>query len=119
MIEEISETDKIIYEKIRKIKNEKSKRNLLKSFGGTIASFYVFFSSIILGNLCSILYIYLNTDTVLKDFVLNKFGIYSLMIANGILSTTFSLGFLMLALIGLVLYHKSAQITEEDKHGKI
>lgn len=100
-----------------KEKNTRTKREIYKSFGSALMEMYVFFSSVILGNLSAFLLLFVYND-IGHVITLRIFGIYTILVMYGMIATTFSLAFLVFTIIALFLYHKSQSLIENDKQEK-
>jgi len=106
------EINKEIYEIIKKRKNIKLKKDLFIEYGSVLITFYIMFSSLILGQLLSFMYLFVYDNVTNINII---FGDYTIIIVHGFLSTVIS-GFLfIIAIIGLSLYHKSQSIYDMEK----
>jgi hypothetical protein len=109
----IDETEEKIYQKIKKEKQKKLGIELFKSFGATLIIFYIMFSSFILGQVFSFLYLFVFND--MKDIMINYFGEYTIIVSYGLLSSAFSFILFYISILGLELYYKSQSLINNDE----
>lgn len=113
MIEQYKEE---IYQEVKKEKQDIFKRQSLKEFGAIIISFYVMFSSLILGQLFAFLYMFVLSDML--NTMTYSFGRYTVIISYGLLSTSFTALLFFISVVGLSLYHISQSLIDKDIENK-